>query len=314
MEKFKSKTIAVSKNAMYYLSYATSLRSVKAFLFPYTQIFWGCENGDAFTNRKKSKIYIDIEDFAEIMGYSMSDRITTEIRKIYRKMNQELFEDENSPDIYFSYEGCSKDKKQFILKVHKPKEMFHMIENTAFVCMSADDVFRCENIYDYKILALIASHPLKHDGSCFMMKEIEMNTLYLKYHIMKMDLYKNCYINRKNPKYDKTLLDYIEYYFEEYRTECISYEEYQNELERYAMNNGYKNAKNMMKLFGEIVSFNKRTRIENYMEHALELINQGSMFHIHTDKKTGKLFQKIKQHDGYKVEKYKITVWQKYRV
>ena len=166
MEKFKSKTIAVSKNAMYYLSYATSLRSVKAFLFPYTQIFWGCENGDAFTNRKKSKIYIDIEDFAEIMGYSMSDRITTEIRKIYRKMNQELFEDENSPDIYFSYEGCSKNKKQFILKVHKPKEMFHMIENTSFVCMSADDVFRCENIYDYKnsILGILETVARDYDN------------------------------------------------------------------------------------------------------------------------------------------------------
>lgn len=314
MEKFKSKTIAISKKAMSHLSYATSIRSVKAFLFPYTQIYWGYEDGDTFTNRKTSKIYIDIEDFAQVMGYSISDRITTEIRKIYRKMNQEIFEDENSPDIYFSYEGCSKDKKKFILKVHKPKEMFNMIENTTFVCMSADDVFRCENIYDYKILALIASHPLKHDGSRFMMKEIEMNTLYLKYHIMKMDLYKNCYINRKNPLYDKSLLDYIEYFFEEYRTGCITYDEYQQELKKYAINNGYENVKTLMKRFGEIVSFNKRTRIEEYLEHALKLINQGSMFQVYTDKNTGKLFQKIKQHNGYKVEKYKIIVWQKYRV
>ena len=251
MGKFKSKTIAVSKNAMYILSEAKSLRTVKAFLFPYTQIYWGCKDGDTYTNRKTSKIYIEIETFAEIMGYSMTDRITTEIRKIYRKMNEELFGDENSSDIYFSYAGCSKDKKQFILKVHKPKEIFHMSENSTFVCMAADDVFRCENIYDYKILDLVASCPEKHNGSGFRIKEIEMNTYFLKCYIMKMDLYKNCYINKKSPKYNKELLDYIEYYFNENWSGRISDKEFENELEKYALTHGFDNIGDMMKQWRE---------------------------------------------------------------
>ena len=312
MKKFKSPTIAVSKNAIYLLSNAKSLRTVKAFIFPYTQVYWGNKDGDTYTDRKTSKLYIDIETFAEIMGYSMTDRITTEIRKIYRKMNQELFEDENSPDVYFSYAGTSKDKKQFILKIHKPKEMFHMSENGTFVCMAADDVFRCQNIYDYKILALIASAP-EVGGSRFRIKKIEMNTYYLKYYIFKMDLYKNCYINKNNPKYNQKLLDYFEYYFKENWSGNISDDEFVNELEKYAMSNGYDSVETLIKQFKEIVTFNKRTRIEDYLSHALELINQGTMFQVHCDNKTGKLFKKTKN-QGYRVDKYIISVWQHYKV
>lgn len=297
---------------MYILSEAKSLRSVKAFLFPYTQIYWGCKDGDTYTNRKTSKIYIEIATFAEIMGYSMTDRITTEIRKIYRKMNEELFGDENSPDIYFSYDGCLKDKKQFILKVHKPKEIFHMSENSTFVCMATDDVFRCENIYDYKILALIASAP-ETGGSGFRKKKIEMNTYFLKYYIMKMDLYKNCYINKNNPQYDKNLLDYFEYYFKENWSGKITDDEFVNELEKYAMSYGYDNVESVIKHFKELVSFNKRTRIEDYLSHALELINQGAMFHVCSDRNTGKLFKKTKG-QGYRVDKYIISVVQFHKV
>ena len=312
MSKFKSQTIAVSKTAMYLLSNAKSLRTVKAFLFPYTQIYWGNKDGDTYTNRKTSKIYIDIETFAEAMGYSMTNRIITEIRKIYRIMNQELFEDENSPDIYFSYDSQSKDKKYFILKVHKPKEIFHMSENTTFVCMAADDVFRCQSIYDYKILALIASAP-ETGGARFRQKEIELSTYFLKYYILKMGLYKNCYINKNNPQYNQELLDYFEYYFKENWSGNISDDDFVNEIEKYAISKGYDSPESVIKQFKELVTFNKRTRIEDYLSHALELINQGTMFQVRCDRKTGKLFKKTKR-QGYRVDKYIISVWQHYKV
>ena len=129
MPKMKSKRIAVPTNLLKRTTYTMSIRSVKAFLFPFTQVYWGAQEDMNYTERKSSKIYIDIEDFAEVVGYSMSSRITTEIRKIYRKMNEEVYGSENSPDILFSYEGTSKDKKQFILKVHKPKEIYNISEN-----------------------------------------------------------------------------------------------------------------------------------------------------------------------------------------
>ena len=90
MEKFKSNTIAVSRDAMEYLEGASTIRSVKAFLLPYTQIYWGKPEWDDYIWKSQSKIYIKIELFADVMGYTISDRITTEIRKVYREMNIEL--------------------------------------------------------------------------------------------------------------------------------------------------------------------------------------------------------------------------------
>lgn len=76
MPKMKSKRIAVPTNLLKRATYTMSIRSVKAFLFPFTQVYWGAQEDMNYTERKSSKIYIDIEDFAEVVGYSIASRIT----------------------------------------------------------------------------------------------------------------------------------------------------------------------------------------------------------------------------------------------
>lgn len=312
MEKFKSNTIAVSRDAMEYLEGASTIRSVKAFLLPYTQIYWGKPEWDDYIWKSQSKIYIKIELFADVMGYTISDRITTEIRKVYREMNIELFDDENSPDIYFSYDGVSKDKKCFILKVHKAKEVFNICSHTQFFCMDASDIFRCKNIYDYRILSLVVRREL-YRGWDIRKQRFELNTYCLKYRVLGMDLYTNCYVNKKHPKYDKTLLELFDYFLDEVTYGDLSREEMDRRLEVYGHEIGIKNIDGVYKRFKELVTFNKRTRIEEYLQHALEIINQGTMFKISPDEKTGKLFTKTRK-NGYRVDKYYISITQKRNV
>lgn len=123
MPKMKSKRIAVPTNLLKRTTYTMSIRSVKAFLFPFTQVYWGAQEDMNFTERKSSKIYIDIEDFAEVVGYSMSSRITTEIRKIYRKMNEELFGCEQSPDILNFFRFVFFDFTLYVLSIKYYKEV-----------------------------------------------------------------------------------------------------------------------------------------------------------------------------------------------
>ena len=307
----KSRTIAAPIEILSRLRGTASLRSVKAMLIPYTQIWWGCQDDLLYLDRFTPEINIDIEWFAKMMGQSMSPRITSEIRKIYRKMNEELFPDEESSEIVFSYKGTTKDKKQFVLKVHKPELLYNLAERGSFICMSADDVFRCENIYDFRILAIIASIPEEHTGG-FVIKNIKLNTYFLKYFVFNMSLYQGCYVNKKHPLYDQTMLDTIECYFEMSTTRELPPEECIKNLDWFAHNNGYKNYEGLMKAFGEIVTFNKRSRMDAYLEHGLEIVNQGKMFRV-TRSEDGKLFQKIRK-AGYRIEHYKISVIQNYKI
>ena len=312
MPIFKSKTIAVPRDIMNTLQEVDALRTVKAFLLPFSQIYWGYEDNFDYTERKPSHIYIKIETFTKLMGYSQTSRITTEIRNVYRKMNQEIFGSEDSPEVYFTYDGCSKDKKYFILKVHKPQKMYNISENGSYVCMDTEDVFRCQSIYDYKVLALIASATI-YKNSPYATKHIEMNTYFLKECVFGMGMYENCYINKKHPQYSQELLDYIEYYSSKAKFGEITSQESCKELDSYASTHGYQNTENLLKVFEEIVTFNKRGRIENYLEHALKLINQGTMFKIIPDALTGKLYKKTKC-KGYRVDKYIISVIQRYKL
>lgn len=308
MPKMKSKRIAVPTDLLFRTGTTMSLRSIKAFLFPFTQIYWGTQDLRDFTERKTSKIYIDIEDFAEVIGYSMSSRITTEIRKIYRQMNIDLFGDEKAPDILFSYEGTSKDKKQFILMVHSPQKMYNLSENcSSYIQIDAADIFRCETIYDYRILYFIlVSRDDNHSG--FIHKTLTMKTFFLKNWIFSMGMYKNCYVNKKHPDYDEDMLDMVEYYYDELAQGKIDQKTFHDYLDTYASNNGYGNETNLYEAFCNVVSFTNRTRIENYLQHGLEIVNQGTMFDIMKNKTTGKLFSKIKT-NGNRVDHYEIKLW-----
>lgn len=311
MPKFKSKRIAIPTGELKRTISTMSLRSVKAFLFPFTQIYWGAQSDMDFTERKSSKIYIDIQDFAEVIGYSMSTRITTEIRKIFRKMNEELYGSEDSPDILFSYEGTSKDKKQFILMVHSPQKMYNLSENcSSYIQIDAADIFRCETIYDYRVLYLVlCSKEDRH--SCFISKTIGLDTYVLKNLVFGMTLYENCYINKKHPCYNELMLKTIEYYYDELAKDEIDTNGFNKELDCFAINNGYGDREKLLKAFSSVVSFTNRTRLENYLQHGLELLSHGTMFKIIQNKKTGKLFSKVKI-SGYRVDHYEIRALKMY--
>lgn len=301
----KSETIAVSRTSALNLLYnGKTLRSIKAFLYPYTQIYWGYQEDFLFAERKTSMLYLNISDFAEAMGYSMSSRITTEIRKIFRKMNEELF-GEDEEKYYFTYEGTSKDKTDFILKIHKPKEVYNLAENCSFLTISADDIFRCKSFYDVKVLLMIVCAQDEKTGG-FSHKTLKVNTFYLKNLMFNMSMYENCYVNKKHPSYNSETLWAIEEYYNKAICEEITEEELNSELEMCALNHG-KSLDDMMREFNDVVSFNKRSRIEDYLQHGLELINQGSMYRVSENKKSGKLFSKIKI-NGYRVDHYEISV------
>ena len=189
--------------------------------------------------------------------------------------------------------------------------LFNLAERGSLVCMSADDVFRCENIYDFRVLAIIASAPEERKG-CLAIKDIKLNTYFLKYFVFNMSLYQGCYVNKMHPQYDQTMLDTIEYYFEMSAYRELPQEECIKNLDWFAHNNGYKNYDNLMKVLGEIVTFNKRSRMDAYLEHGLKILNLGKMYRV-IQSNDGKLFQKIRK-TGYRIDHYKISVIQNYKI
>ena len=103
----------------------------------------------------------------------------------------------------------------------------------------------------------------------------------------------------------------IEYYYEELAKDEIDQNRFNEELDCFARNNRYGDRENLLRAFSNVVSFTNRTRLENYLQHGLEILNQGTMFEVIQNKKTGKLFKKIKI-NGYRVDHYEIKVWKKH--
>lgn len=307
----KSRTIAVPIPILSRLIASSSLRSVKAMLIPYTQIWWGSQDDFLYSGRCAPEISINIAWFSQIMGLSISSRITTEIRKIYRKMNQDIFPEEESSSIIFSYCGTSKDKRQFLLKVHRPELLYNLGQHGSFVCMSSDDVFRCQSVYDFRVLSMVASFPSEHTGY-FTTKTIKINTYLLKNNFFAMGLFQGCHVDKKHPKYDKLMLDTVEYYYNALGDGELSYDDCRNALNLFAQYNDYKNYDGLMSVLGEVVTFNKRSRIDEYLQHGLEIITQGKMFEIYRNK-NGKLFKKVRK-AGYRIDFYEITVTQHYKI
>ena len=63
MPKMKSKRIAVPTELFFKTGATMSLRSIKAFLYPFTQVYWGKQELTDYTDRKTSKIYINIQTY-----------------------------------------------------------------------------------------------------------------------------------------------------------------------------------------------------------------------------------------------------------
>lgn len=304
MPKMKSKRIAVPTDIFLKTGGTMSLRSIKAFLYPFTQVYWGKQELTDYTDRKTSKIYINITDFAEVMGYAMSSRITTEIRKIYRQMNTELFSGETP---LFSYEGTSKDKQEFILSVSSPKKLYNITENCpSYTRIDFEDVMRCETVYDYRVLFyLLIAKPDRRHGTFY---QLNWRTMYLKYWVLSMEITENCYINKKSRNYNRDMIESVECWYSQMGSGEISSEQFDNLLEYYAETWGYGTKERLLKAFYDVVNFTKRSRIEDYLQHGLEIANQGKMFHIMANEKTGKLFSKIKI-NGNRIDHYEINFW-----
>ena len=269
MPKMKSKRIAIPTELLLKTGETMSLRSIKAFLFPFTQVYWGKQELTDYTDRKTSKIYINITDFAEVMGYSMSNRITAEIRKIYRQMNRELFSDDTP---LFSYEGTSKDKKKFILSVSNPQKLYNISENcSSYIRIDYEDVMRCETVYDYRVLFyLLVAKPAKH-GTFY---QLRWRTMYLKYWVLNMEITENCYVNKNSRNYNKNMIESVECWYGQLGSGEIGAEQFDNLLEYYAETWGYGTKERLLKAFYDVVTFTNRTRIESYLQHGLETANK----------------------------------------
>ena len=303
MEKFKSETIAIPNDLLAALLYnSEKIRSVKAFCLVLSQIYWGSYESNLFDDYQTSTVSLEFETIAEALGYKVNDRLKTEVKKIYREMNEEIFGDEKY--FYFHYAGYSKDKKKAIFKITKSSELYKLGEKGKFTKFSIQEILNCQNLYNFRILVLISTTDLSKND------EIILNTLYLKSCVFGMDLCKYCFINRKHPKYNEFFIESINCYYSQKINAEISEQEFNNNLQSLAFNQGFESVKEMMKVFDEIVTFNNRHILEKYLEDSLKIINEGNRFKILENSKTGLHFKKTHK-KGWKIEYYKISVFVK---
>lgn len=300
MEKLKSETIAIPNNVLAAILYnAEKIRSVKAFCLVLSQIYWGsCSN--MFDNYQTSTVSLEFETIAEALGYTNNKSFKSEVKRYYREMNKEFFGDEKY--FYFHYDGYSKDKKKAIFKITKSSELYNLGEKGNFTKFSIWDILSCKNLYNFRTLVYISTSDLSKNH------ELILNTLYLKSCIFGMDLYKYCFIDKKHPKYSEHFIESMDFYFSQRLDEEINEQEFKNELQHLAYRQGFEDSKEMMKAFNEIVTFNKRQRLEDHLEESLAIISQGNRFKILKNPKTGLHFKKTHK-KGWKIECYKIQVY-----
>ncbi len=300
MEKLKSETIAIPNNLLAAILYnAEKIRSVKAFCLVLSQIYWGsCSN--MFDNYQTSTVSLEFETIAEALGYKVNDRLKTEVKKIYREMNEEIFGDEKY--FYFHYVGYSKDKKKAIFKITKSSELYNLGEKGNFTKFSIQDILNCKNLYNFRILVYISTTKIPKNH------ELILNTMFLKSCVFGMDLCKYCFIDKKHPKYSEHFIESMDFYFSQRIDEEINEQEFKNELQHLAYRQGFEDSKEMMKAFDEIVTFNKRKMVEDILEDSLKIINEGNRFKILENPETKLHFKKTHK-KGWKIENYKIKVF-----
>ena len=304
MEKLRSETIAIPNGLLQtILDNSEKIRSVKAFCLVLSQIYWGsCEN-DIFDDYQTSTATLEFETIAEALGCTNNKSFKSEVKRYYREMNKEFFGDD-SKNYYFHYEGYSKDKKKAIFKITKSPELYNLGKKGNFTKFSIQDILNCQNLYNFEILVFISTAKFKNRIG---VNKITFNTVFLKYCIFGMDLYKSCYINKRHPRYNKYFLDCIEYIYSQKLDKEINEQEFRDELQRLAFSQGFESIKKMIKTFDEIVTFNKRKMVEDILEDSLKIINKGNRFEILENSKTKLHFEK-KHKKGWKVEEYEIHV------
>lgn len=300
MEKLKSETIAIPNDVLLAVLYnSKKIRSVKAFCLVLSQIYWGSYESGIFDDYKTSTVSLEFETIAQALGYKVNERLKTEVKKIYREMNEEIFGDEKY--FYFHYAGYSKDKKKAIFKITKSSELYNLGEKGSFTKFSIQDILNCQNLYNFRVLVLVSTtKPSKNN-------EIILNTIFLKYRVFGMDLYKYCFINKKHPKYSEYFIESMDCYISQRIDKEINKDEFNNSLQILAFHEGFENSKEMIKAFNEIVTFNNRKVIEDILEESLKIINKGNRFKILENKDTKLHFKKTHK-KGWKIEYYKIKV------
>lgn len=315
MEQYelKSPIVATSNKVwrkIFYRATTKNAKTVKAFVLVLTSIYWGYVDDYEFTAKSKFNIKVKLDLIAEVLGYSNNSKFTSEVRRIYRMMNDELFEShEDEP--YFICDGFSKDKKYALFKIIKPEAFYNLSENGDFTCLFAEDVFRCKNLYDFRVLYYVASEKITHHRNKWATKELSLNTLFIKQYLFLMPCFKYCSINKKHPKYSDYLIENYEVIQWNYYFGLIKETERDKELEELAMDcfGYYGTVEEVNEAIDEIVHY-KRSEVDSIFEHALKIIDEGRMFSIIKDSKTGMLYRK-KRKKGYRIESYEIKVIQR---
>lgn len=310
--KIRSSTIAASNEVwrkIFSRAKTKNAKTVKAFVLVLTSIHWGYVEDYEFTAKSKFNIKVKIDLIAEVLGYKKHSKFTSEVRRIYRLMNNELFESyEDEP--YFFCDGFSKNKEYALFKIVKPEAFYNLSEKGDFTCLIAEDIFRCENLNDFRVLYYVASAKITHHRNKWATKELSLNTFFIKQCLFMMPCFKYCFINKKHPYYSDYLIKYYEAIQWDYYFGLITKTEKDNALKELALNcfGYFGTIDEINKAINEIVHF-KRSEVEAIFEHALKIINEGKMFRIIKDSKTGKLYTK-KRKQGYRIESYKVKVVQ----
>lgn len=309
----KSKTVAASNEVLskvFYHATTKNAKTVKAFFLVLTDVYWGHMEDIEFNEKSKMYVKVKLSLIAEVLGYTCTSAFTAEVRRIYRTMNKEFFEDYKD-EPYFVCDGFTKNKEYALFKITKPKAFYCLSDVGNFTCFDVEDVFRCKNLYDFRVLYLIASSKVTHHKNGYSTKALSLNTYFLKQLIFMMPLFSYCYINKKHEKYSEYLIRGYEDAQWDYFFNRISEAEKKQRLEKIAYETCFQgDVEKMNAALAEMVTFNNRNKIEEYLNHALEIVNQGEAFSVVKNSESGKLFTKKKK-AGYRVDTYEITVNQK---
>lgn len=314
----KSNVVAISRfgiNNHLYVE-GMSIRSIKAFFLVLTGIYWGRDTVSAIGEQPhlQKKVELQLGYMADILGYVYNDRFTTELRKIYRVMEEEAFLTPRDrafgwpkekirsfaeAERWFSLEGFNRKKGTAIFKIEKPEYLLNLGEEKGgFIKFNPDNFFALTSTYAARLLwalRLAVSYrevkSLKKDKSSYHVAQFHTALLKRK---LGMDILKYCYIDKKknqqlildrfpfscdsDPDFD---LDFVHRYAEALDQLVLNDNPYKwkQTMPKLMYEYGFDNQKEMFEVYTQIVSF-ERTKFEELLQNALLEIQNSHAYNI----------------------------------
>lgn len=304
-----NKIIAISKEAFNDVNIREmSLRSQKAFAIPLTKVFWGVpesEKDELFirpVTAPNIEIKVPISYIADILGYKVNNRLTAEIRRIYREMEKEAYGmiDPDSLEqkliiqeekIIYRLTKFSKGRdgeKYAVFHVLRPEALYRLpyVEH-GFWTFHADDIFSFTSKYSLRVLNLLMRCS---EGDC-----INANTIFLKYFLghgvldyctISDNSLDDMFMKRHDLKGDGFRI-FADQYAEILESATLGKwfkipnwrTKYNEDMQWLQARYNFSSKKEVDKAFGAIVDFD-RTQFHDILQKALTEINNGHMFQI----------------------------------